>query len=149
MNDTFSSVPSKYTITIGLAAGAIFGMAGSMVKDQIIQSLCWEISSVGLILGTLLYSKIPEVKEHTLVSTGFLMLAIAEAIMSVGTAAGITSSQPSFGAGIALYVPSLCLISYPALFVKWIRATGFLTAAVFLVAAMKIYSAEFISPVSA
>ena len=44
-------------------------------------------------------------------AAGFLLLAIAEAVMSGGNAAGQIEGQAAFGAGLALYLPALWLIS--------------------------------------
>ena len=130
----------NYIIAIGFAVGASFGMAGSMVTDHITQMMFYEISSVGLIVAAVLISGKYAKENSEFVAAGFILFAIAEAVMTAGTASNTTSgSQPSFGAGMALYVPSLLLISIQRTFATFIRATGILTSIPFAIASAKIF----------
>jgi len=133
----------NYIIAIGFAIGAALGMAGSMVKDVITQMMLYEISSIGLIVATVLISGKYAKENSEFVAAGFILLAIAEAVMSAGTAANtLSGSQPSFGAGMALYVPSVLLISIPNKFAFVIRVTGTLASIPFAIASTKIFLGE-------
>jgi len=133
----------NYIIAIGFAIGAGFGMAGSMVTAHITQMMFYEISSVGLIVAAVLISGKYAKENSEFVAAGFIMFAIAEAIMTVGTPEIPTGgAQPSFGAGMALYVPSLLLISLPNKFAIFVRITGTLASIPFAIASSKIFLGE-------
>ena len=59
--------------------------------------------------------------------------------MSGGSVAGQVGGQPSFAAGMALYVPALLFIFIPKGFDLWIRIAGIVTTIPFLIAASKIF----------
>lgn len=143
MENTQSSAQLNLLITIGLAIGFILGMGGSFVKDITTQVILYEISTIGLTVGALLAAAKYARENVDLVASGFLLLAIAEATMSSG-AADIYSGGggASFGAGMALYVPALLLISIPDKLPKLVRLTGVLAAIPFTIAAAKIFLGE-------
>jgi hypothetical protein len=133
----------KYIIVVALAIGSILGIGGSMVEvGSTMQRLFWEISSLGLIAGLILYARSPQVSGDVFVSSGFVIVAIAEAIMSSGTALGEQGAQASFGAGMALYVPGLIIVACSAYFALWVRIAGTLSAIAFAIAAFGIFSGE-------
>jgi hypothetical protein len=133
----------KYFIVIGLAIGSILGIGGSMAEaGSTMQKLFWEISSLGLITGLILYARSPQVSGDVFVSSGFVILAIAEAIMSGGTPLGEQAGQATFGAGMMLYVPGLFVIACSSYFALWVRAACVLSAIAFLIAAYTIFSGE-------
>ncbi|HEY3251589.1 MAG TPA: hypothetical protein VGK25_10775 [Ignavibacteria bacterium] len=133
---------TKTLIIAGLIVGAVFGLAGSMVKEVNLQATLYEISSIGMIVAAALLGLTFFRKGNDFVAAGFLLLAIAEAVMSSGTALGPVGNQPSFAAGMALYVPALLLISVPKGFPIWARIAGILTVIPFAIAAAKIFWGE-------
>lgn len=133
---------------IGLATGAIFGIAGSNVSDPNTISSFYTISSLGIIIAAgLLCVKFLKL-DHDNLAIGFLLFAIAEASMNVGTAAGELNGMPSFGAGMALYVPALCFIGFSKYFPAWVRYSGFAASVPFALAAATIFSGGQTSPSS-
>ena len=72
-------------------------------------------------------------------ATGFALLAVAEAVMSSGTAASGPGAMPAFGAGVALYVPALLLVSLPRGFPIWSRVAGTVAAVPFLAEAVLVF----------
>jgi hypothetical protein len=133
----------KYIIVLGLAVGSIFGIGGSMVEaGSTMQKLFWEISSLGLITGLILYARSPQVSGDVFVSSGFVIIAIAEAVMTAGTPLGEQGGQATFGAGMALYAPGLFVIACSAYFALWVRAACALSAIAFLIAAYSIFAGE-------
>jgi hypothetical protein len=127
----------------GLAIGAAFGVAGSIFTDPAsMQIALYEISSVGLIAASTLLAVKYLRSNNDLIATGFLLFAIGEAIMSVGTAGGQVAAQPAFAAGMALYIPSLLFLSIPKEFPIWSRIAGIAACVPFLVAASKIFLGE-------
>ena len=125
---------------IGLAMGAVFGMSGSFVADPTLTGILYEISSIGLIfaLALLTIKYIKEDDDYR--ATGFLLFAIGEAAMSVGTASGEIAGQSAFAAGMAIYVPALLFISLPKGFPSWVRFTGIAATIPFAIAAATIFT---------
>jgi|SRR5581483_1445951 len=140
---------NRYKISIGLAVGAGFGMAGSMFPSGALQNTLWEISSVGLIVGCLLLAARLAQKGQQDLAVGFALLALAEGVMSSGSAAGVSGSQPAFGAGAALYVPALLLISLAKKYAAWVRITGVISSLLFAVVALQIFMGNTVAPASA
>lgn len=133
----------------GLALGAAFGMAGTFVVQANLQALFWAIDGGGLVMAaallTLKYSR----TGHDLVAAGFLVFAIAEAVMLSGTAAGPAASVPSFAAGTALWAIALLLISIPRQFAPPVRIAGLASALLFAIIAARIFWGEQLLPTSA
>src|SRR5438045_4065984 len=129
-------------IIAGFIIGAGAGLAGSMVKEVNLQNSLYEISSLGLIAAAVLMALKFYRAGNDLLSAGFLLLGIAEAVMSGGTASGQIGMQPAFGAGMALYAPALLLISLPKGFPIWTRIPGLIAAVPFAIAASKIFQGE-------
>jgi ABC-type transport system involved in multi-copper enzyme maturation permease subunit len=133
----------------GLATGAIFGISGSAVSDPTLQIVFYEISSLGMVIAfSLLVMKFFR-EQKDFMATGFLLFALAEAVMSSGTALGEIGGQASFGAGMALYVPALLFICLPKEFPMWVRIAGIATAIPFFISAAKIFFGEVVLSSSA
>ena len=128
--------------SIGLAIGAGFGMAGSMTNEPILQNCEWEISSVGMISACALLTMKYFRSGNDFLAAGFFLLAIGEAVMSGGTVSGLVGAQPTFAAGMALYIPALWLISFPNSFAIWIRIAGVAASIPFAIASSKIFLGE-------
>ena len=130
----------KVIATVGLAIGAIFGVSGSIFVDPpVLQIALYEISSVALV-SVAVFLAVKYLKENLdLLATGFFIFAIGEAIMTVGSPLGVVGGQPSFGAGMALYVPGLLCISLAKGFPAVVRFTGVAASIPFAIAASKIF----------
>ena len=131
---------SNYLTISGLAIGVIFGLSGSFVSGPNLQIVLYEISSLGFMVGTVLMTLKFFRQNEDLVAAGFLLLTIAEAVMSGGNALGQVGGQASFGAGMAMYVPSFLLICLPKVLPTWVRVTGIATTIPFAIAASIIFS---------
>ena len=124
----------------GLLAGALFGIAGSIFTSPVMQIVMYEISSVGLVAACVLLAIKFLNEKADFIATGFLLLAIAEAVMSGGNASGQIAGQPSFAAGMALYVPAFLFIGLSKGFPLWTRITIITASVPFLIAASIIFS---------
>jgi hypothetical protein len=133
---------------IGLALGAIFGMAGTIVTQPNLQNTLWAIDSVGLIMATALMTLKFFRKGNDLVAAGFLLFAIGESVILSGTAAGLVGSVPSFAAGTALWAAALLLISVPQEFAIGVRLIGVTTSILFAITAARIFWGEPLLPTS-
>ena len=141
--------PINLVAAFGLALGAVFGMAGTFVAQPNIQSLLWAIDGAGLVMAAALLTLKYFRMGHDLVAGGFLVFAIAEAVMLSGTAAGPAASVPAFAAGTALWATALLLISIPTQFGLAVRVLGAVSAVLFAIIAARIFWGEQLLPTSA
>jgi hypothetical protein len=133
---------------LGLALGALCGMAGTFVSQPKLQALLWAIDGAGLVMAAALLTLKYFRMERDLVASGFLVFAIAEGVLMSGTAAGPAGSVPAFAAGTALWATALLLISIPRQFTLVVRLLGLLTATLFAVVSARIFSGEELLPTS-
>jgi hypothetical protein len=133
----------------GLAVGAVFGLAGSFVVQVNLQALLWAIDAAGLVMAAALLALKYFRSGHDVVAGGFLVFAIAEAVILSGTAAGPAGSVPSFAAGIALWAIGLVLISVPRHFALPVRLVGVVSALLFAVTSVRIFWGEPLLPTTA
>lgn len=131
--------PFNLLSAFGLALGAIFGIAGTMVAARPLQSMFWAIDGVGLVVATALLAVRFATEDNLIVSGGFLVFAIGESVMLTGTAATLAASVSSFAAGTALWAAGLLLTSVPRQFALWARATGIVAALLFATVAARIF----------
>jgi hypothetical protein len=131
---------------IGLALGAVFGLAGTMVEQPHLQQIFWAIDSAGLVMATSLLCLKFVRKGNDLVAAGFLVFAIGEGVLLSGTAAGATGSVPAFAAGTALWGTALLLVSIPREFANPVRAVGVVAAVLFVITSARIFLGEQLLP---
>src|SRR3954452_4225530 len=98
---------------IGLALGAVFGLAGTVVEQPHLQQIFWAIDSAGLVMETSLLSLKFFRNDNDFVAAGFLVFAIGEGVMLSETAVGPAGSVPAFAARTALWATALLLVSVP------------------------------------
>jgi len=135
-------------VTLGLAAGAIFGIAGSVVPDAELRQLCWLIDGVGVVIATTLIAIRCLRAGQDLVAGGFLVFAMGECLLVGSASAGLTESIPAFGGGVALWSAGLLLISLPALFPGWVRVVGVLAALLFCAVSVGIALGQPLTPIA-
>jgi hypothetical protein len=131
---------------IGLALGAIFGLAGTMVEQPHLQQIFWAIDSAGLVMATSLLSLKFFRKGNDIVATGFLVFAIGEGVLLSGTGAGTVASVPAFAAGTALWGTALLLVSIPREFAIPVRVVGVVAAILFMITSARIFLGEQLLP---
>jgi hypothetical protein len=132
----------------GLAAGAVFGVAGAVVSDPSLRQLFWAIDGVGLIVACALLTMKFVRRGDECVAAGFLVFALGESLLVSGTASGLVGSVPTFGGGVALWAAGLLLISTPRVFAAWVRLVGALAAVLFVVVATRIFWGEQLLPIA-
>ena len=133
---------------IGLALGGVFGMAGTIVASPILRAGCWALDGVGLIVATALLAAKYFREGKDVVSAGFLVFAIGEAVMLSGTAATLEASVPSFAAGTALWSASLFLTCIPRQFAIGVRVPALIGSALFAITSARIFLGEQVLPIS-
>ena len=87
-------------------------------------------------------------KGNDLAAAGFVVFAIGEGVMLVGTATTLAASVPSFAAGTALWSAALLLTSIPPGFASWTRLAGIIGAILFAVTSARIFWGEQVLPTS-
>jgi hypothetical protein len=133
---------------VGLALGAVFGLAGTVASPPGLRSTFWGIDGAGLVMAASLLTLKYARKGNDLLAAGFLVFAIGEGVILSGAAAGLSGSLPSFAAGCALWATGLLLISIPEEFPWPVRLVGILAAALFALTSLVILSGTPLSPVS-
>jgi hypothetical protein len=127
----------------GLALGAIFGPAGTLVPQGGVQALLWAIDGAGLVMATALLSLKYFRREEDIVASGFLVFAIGEGVLISGSAGG-----PAYATGVTLWSLALLMTCIPNLFALPIRIVGLVGAVLFAVVAVRIFLGEQLSPIS-
>ena len=133
---------------VGLVAGGVLGMAGSMVAASNVRSVCWAIDATGVIVATailaLSYLRAGKIE----VAAGFLIYAIGEGIMLTGTSMSLEASVPAFAAGTALWSAGLVLVSVPRDFNLITRFTGLIAAVLFGMVSLRIFWGRPLTPIT-
>jgi hypothetical protein len=134
--------------SVGLALGAVFGLAGTFVGQANLRNIAWEIDGLGLIMATSLLAIKFFRKGCDAIAAGFLVFAIGESVMLSGQAAGLAGSAPAFAAGTALWATAILMISIPEEFSLWVRLVGFVASVLFYVTATEIFWGQSLTPLS-
>ena len=140
--------PINLIIIFGLLVGAVLGMVGTFVAQPNLQALLWAIDGAGLVMATALLALKYFKSGSDLVAAGFLVFAIAEAVLMSGVAGGPAASVPSFAAGAALWATALLLISIPRQFAAPVRLVGLTSAILFALTALQMFWGERLLPTS-
>jgi hypothetical protein len=122
-----------------LAIGGALGMIGTFVAQRNLQAAAWSVDGVALVVASALIALKLFRVGNDLVAAGFVVFAIGEGIMLVGTATTIPDSVPSFAAGTALWSAALLLTSIPREFAIWTRLVGIISAILFAVTSARIF----------
>jgi hypothetical protein len=143
-------MPSRLNLlaVVGLALGAVFGLAGTMVEQPALRSVFWGIDGAGLVMAASLLALKYFRRANDLVAAGFLVFAVGEGVIMSGAGALLSQTLPSFSAGSALWATALLLISIPREFALPVRAVGVLSALLFATTALRILSGAALSPIS-
>jgi hypothetical protein len=130
---------------VGLGIGAVLGLAGSLISHEALRQTLWMIDGVALVVATALLTMKFLRSGNDLISGGFLVFAIGEGLIVVGT---LADSVPAFGGGVAVWAAALLLLSAPRTFASWVRATGAVAAILFVVVAGRIIWGDQLLPTS-
>ncbi|HXH50887.1 MAG TPA: hypothetical protein VNM47_16200 [Terriglobia bacterium] len=131
---------------VGLAIGGLFGMLGTFLAERNLQAACWAIDGVGLIVAAVILALKYFRRGKDLVAAGFLVFSIASGVMLTGTATTLAASVPSFGAGAALWVVALLMVSIPGEFAPWARLAGVIASVLFTIVSARIFWGEQVLP---
>ena len=123
-------------------------MAGSFVAQPNLRAVFWAIDGAGLVMAAALLTVKYVRLGRDVLAAGFLVFAIAEAVVTSGTAAEGAASLPSFAAGTVLWATALLLISGPREFAMPVRLLGLVSAILFGTVAARIFWGETLLPTS-
>src|SRR5579871_4471471 len=133
---------------IGLVAGGVLGMAGSMVAASNIRAVCWAIDATGVIVATIIMA-ISYLRAGKMeVAAGFFVYALGEGIMLTGTPMSLEASIPAFAAGTALWSAGLALVSVPREFALFTRFVGLVASVLFGVVSLQIFWGIALTPIA-
>ena len=141
--------PLNTVAVIGLALGAVFGMAGTFVPEASLRSAFWGIDGLGLVVAATILALKHFRSGKDSVAAGFLVYAIGESVMLGGTAQPLDAMVPSFGAGTALWAAALLLTGIPRVFPTWVRLASVVGAMMFATTSARIFWGERILPTAA
>jgi len=133
---------------VGLALGAVFGMAGAIAPQANVRNVCWAIDAMGLIAATSLLTLKYFRKGCDFVAAGFLIFAIGETVMLSGTAADLQASIPAFAAGTACWAVGIAFVSSPREFAAPVRMIGFAASVLFAIISARIFWGEPLTPLA-
>src|SRR5215470_1455288 len=131
-----------------LVVGGAFGMIGTFVTQRNLQATAWAIDGVALVVATALLALKFFRAGSDSAAAGFLVFAIGESILLVGTATTVADSVPSFAAGAALWSAALLLTSIPREFAIWTRVVAVIGAVLFAVTSARIFWGDQLFPTS-
>jgi hypothetical protein len=147
--DTRDAVASRrinFVIELGLAAGAVLGMLGTLVSQPGLRAGAWTIDGVAVIVAASLLALRFFRQGNDVVAAGFLVYALGESVMSIGNASGLQGSVPSFQAGTALWAAGLLLTAAPKAFAWGTRVASLIAAVLFAIISLRIALGEQIVP---
>jgi len=133
---------------LGLIAGGVLGMAGSIVASDHVRAVCWAIDGVGVIIATMIMALTFVRSGRLEVAAGFLIYAVGESVMLGGTAMSLQQSVPAFAAGTALWCAGLTLTSVPRVFATWTRLAGLISAVLFGTVSITIFRGIPLTPIT-
>ena len=133
---------------IGLVIGAVLGMAGTFVPSASLRGLLWGLDGIALIVAGALLAVHHFRRGNDVVSAGFLVFIVGEALILSGAAMDLIASAPLFGAGVGLWAASLLLVSAPNVMPRWVRGAALVAALLFTVVALQIFSGRALTPLS-
>jgi hypothetical protein len=134
--------------SLGLAAGAVLGMAGTFVPSAALRGLLWGLDGVALIIGAALLTIHHVWRHDDVVAAGFLVFVAGETLILVTAAMDLAASAPIFAAGAGLWAASLALISAPKVMPFWLRVVGAAAALLFAAVAVQGFVGRPLTPLS-
>ena len=132
----------KITASIGLLVGGIFGMIGSFVPSASLRGLAWGVDGVGLILASSLLTIYYFRKELDMTAAGFLIFALGQSLILSSSGINLDADVSSFGAGTSLWATALFVISFQKTYPLFIRCTGLLSALLFAIISVQIFTGQ-------
>lgn len=138
--------PLDILILIGLAIGGICGLAGAAVAQPYLRSLLWGIDGSALVMASSILTLRYHAARRDMTAAGFLVFGMGQTLVVSGSAGAPEVAIPTFGAGAGLWAVGLLLIGSANDFPKWVRALGFVAAALLGITSLRIFAGEQLLP---
>jgi len=135
-------------VPVGLVAGALLGLAGSLAPSASLRGLAWGLDGTFLIVAAALLVVHFMREHHELVSAGFLVFIAGETLVVAGSAMSLEAGSPLFAAGAALWAAALVMISAPTVMPALARVLGALAAVLFAATALQVFAGRGLTPLS-
>ena len=132
----------------GLVLGAALGLAGTFAPSVPLRGLLWGLDGIALVVATALLTIHYYRRQNDVVSAGFLVFVVGQALILSSAAMDLTASGPVFGAGASLWAASLYLLSAPRVATLWVRIVGATASVLFLVVAVQLFMGQALTPLS-
>jgi hypothetical protein len=132
----------------GLVVGSVLGVAGTFVSFASVRGLLWGLDGIALVVATALLTIHYYRRGNDVVSAGFLVFVVGQALILSSAAMDLTASGPAFGAGASLWAASLYLLSAPRVAALWVRIVGAIASVLFLVVAVQLFMGQALTPLS-
>jgi hypothetical protein len=132
----------------GLVVGSVLGMVGTFVPSASVRGLLWGLDGIALVVATALLTIHYYRRGKDVVSAGFLVFVVGQALILSSAAMDLTASGSVFGAGAGLWAASLYLLSAPRTAALWVRIVGAIASLLFLVVAVQLFMGQALTPLS-
>ena len=136
------STPERAVISIGLLVGVVLGAVGGAVGRGTAQNALFALSSMGLVAAYVVLAIGHAHRRHTLTASGFVILAIGEALIATGDPSNAHGYSSAFAGGVMYYIPGLLLISLPEVMPLVVRLLGLLAALPWVVFAIQNWKGQ-------
>ena len=133
---------------MGLAVGALLGMAGTFARSASWRGLAWGVDGTALVVAGALLAVHHFRRGHDLAAAGFLVFVAGETLILSGAAMALDASAPSFAAGVGLWAASLVLVGVSNIMPRLITGVGFVGALLFAIVAVRIFMGAALTPLS-
>ena len=138
----------RASASLGLALGGILGLAGTFAPSDSLRGLAWGVDGLALVAASAMLTLAFFRAGHDVVASGFLVFAVGQGLVVSGAAMDLARSTPSFGAGAGLWAVALILICVPPVLPQVAHLLGALTAILFAITALRIFSGVTLVPMS-
>lgn len=124
--------PVRHVAAWGMVGWILLGLAGAVVPEGGPRDVLWLLSGVGLVTGGMAAAAVYRSKGMDLHAAGFMVLAIAEAVMIAGhNRATDPGADAGFATGVALYAAGFLLVGIPSGFAWWGRVAAVVSSVPF------------------
>ncbi|HTL25812.1 MAG TPA: hypothetical protein VL280_04310 [Burkholderiales bacterium] len=124
---------------IGLVAGTVLGIAGTFTQPPT-RGFLWALDGFALIVASALLVVHHHRQERDLMAAGFIVFAIGQGLIVSGAGMDPGDVVSPFAAGAGLWACGIALVSAPAVMPFLVRILGFITAVLFAIFALRVFS---------
>ncbi len=123
----------------GLVLGTVLGIAGTFASPPM-RGLAWGLDGTALVVASALLTLHHFRKGQDLVAAGFIVFAIGQALVLSGAIMDPGDVVASFATGAGLWAAGLTLISAPAVMPGLVRILGLISAVLFAIVALQVFT---------